>query len=216
MAVARKAATLMPGRKETTIRGLRMKAEPAYWLRRLSRFPFYFESHNASFRLNVERVALEDSADPWPDNMIEVEVVFQDETKTAIVFDVPELSVGEKARLLIDEIYVASPGQTHLRVPTKIPVGGGAFGRAEWQTVYAYKVRTEESLWVSVLSPILLISAIALGVLFQRLDAPTVQNIIEFPIPPTIGAQSTEPVSPPPERTAEDARETPEREPEVQ
>ena len=143
----------MPGRKETRIRGLRMKVGPDFWLRRLSRFPFYFESHNASFRLDVERVAPEDAAKPWPDNKIAIEVVFQDDTMKPILFDVPELQVGGKARLVIREVYVASPGQTILRIPTSKSIAG--MGRDSWETLYSYQVRTEEQLWLSVFGTLL-------------------------------------------------------------
>ncbi len=131
-----------------------MEVEPAFWLRRLTHFPFFFESYNTSFRLNVERVAHQDGAsDPWPSNKIEVEVVFQDDTLKAILHDVPGLQVGEKARLNIREVYVAFPGQTILRIPTSRSIVG--IGRDRWETLYSYQVRTEEQLWLSVFGTLL-------------------------------------------------------------
>lgn len=190
-----------------------MKVEPAFWLRRLTRFPFYFESHNASFRIHVQRVEIQDPKDRWPDDKIVVQTVFEDETLTETEREVPPLEVGETAELRIREVYVATPGQVIFRVPTQAAVAGGALRAEMWSNVYSYKVRTEESLWVSVFSPVLILGALTIGILCQ--PNPTVQNILEVPAPPTIAAKPTEPVTPLPERTAEDGSETPEPSPEA-
>ncbi len=184
-----------------------MKVEPDFWLRRLTGFPFYFESHNASFRIHVKRVAPQDSEDPWPGDKIVLQTVFEDETLSVMEWGLPPLEVGQTTVLRIPEVYVATPGQVILRIPTEAAVAGGALRGARWETVYSYKVRTEESLWVSVLSPVLLVGAIIIGQLFQ--PNPTVQNIIEVPAPPTLAAQSTELFTPAPARTDEPDSETP-------
>ena len=196
----------MPARKETTIRGLRMIVEPDFGPRRLTKFPFYFESYNSSFRINLHRVAPDDPDHPWPDGKIVVEVVFEDETKTAIDFDLPPLELGEKTVLRIREVYVASPGQVILRIPTSRSIG--PLGQDTWQTIYAYKVRTEESLWVSVFGPLILFGGITLGAFLQQgFSETTIQNIITLPSP---AAQAAETVTPEPEGVDDGAAETPE------
>ena len=73
-------AAVMPSRSTSpdVIRGLSFRLVPNSRFRRTTRIPFYIESLNETFRINIERVGDESPEDPWPNGEIEVDVVFSD------------------------------------------------------------------------------------------------------------------------------------------
>lgn len=174
----------MPSRNKPIVRGLEFTVEPDFRFRRWTYFPFYFENHNASFRVKVVRVRPEPENDPWPNDQIRIEHHFPDGSNATVPYGVPTLEVGDKTVLLIESVYVPSPGQVHFRIPIN-----QVAGRAIWQPLYAYHVRTEESLWVAILS-LLLTAAIVggsiIGAYIERGGQPTittVPNIVVNPPP---------------------------------
>lgn len=165
----------MPARRVVQVNGLRFKVSPGYWLRRWTRFPFFFESHNASFRIDITRVA--ESQEPWPSIPFEVE--FADgRSIRAVSLPLPALEINQHVRVDTEQIYIPFPGQTHLRIPS----AGLQF------RLYSYHVRREEALWIAVLSPLLLIligaitlGGSVLGAYIERGGQPTINNIITLP-----------------------------------
>ena len=137
----------MPGRQTIRRFGFKVSVRPAFWLRRWTRFPFYFESHNPSFEVAISRTG----AGEWPTPLAAtIQVAFADKTTTHSMFDRPELEIGESVTYLLPNIYTAHPGQTIIRL---LLVDG--IEDAQWETLYSYQVRTEEQLWLSLLAGIL-------------------------------------------------------------
>lgn len=186
----------MPGRQSAAIRGLRFTITPDSRLHRVLHYPFFFESTNYSFRIRIERVNEEEPGDPWPEHegkrTILFAVQFENGDLTHRPKEVPKLEVGEHCNELLENIYVSYPGQTtilidlnfqeRLRIQKKTLQGVPI--RAE--NLYSYRVRTEESLWVSgfvgMFAAISLFAAIFVPICTARLDkAPVVIN--EFMIP---------------------------------
>lgn len=178
---ASKWSAQVPGRQEVTIRGLRIKVRPDYWLRRLTHFPFFFESHNSSFLAEATKVAEPDPKDPWPNGKLTIEIVFADDTAAPRRFDIPtEWKIGEKKPFPIPNIYVATPGQTILRIPKEKDPSGKT---VRWDTLYAYKVRTEESLWLAVLIPAVSLFIAGVTIFGQYITRDDIDN--HYPPPAT-------------------------------
>ena len=156
----------MAGRQTVTHCGLRFRVSPDFWLRRLFRFPFYFESTNPSFRVDVRRVSEPPVDDYWPYDLVTFQIVFADGTVTSRHYPVPDLKIGESTTLVLKRIYTAFPGQTIIRLPTDTGP------TRSWETLYSYQVRTEEQLWLWTIGPLagLLLGAgtTTLGVFIQR------------------------------------------------
>ena len=143
----------MPGRREVLIHGLRFKVKPGYWLRSLTHFPFFFESHNSSFIVEIYREA-EDS-EPWPRDKVPLQVTFSDGTKRLMPLDVPDLKVGESFSHTTEEIYVPRPGQTILGIP---------MATTRIYNFYSYNVRQEEALWIAFATIVVVVASLVSAV----------------------------------------------------
>lgn len=150
----------MAGRQSVECSGLQFRIEPDFWLRRWLHFPLFFQHHNPTFRIKVRRIAPTSIPPTWQMNGIVLEVLFADNTITWLQWPCPELAVGESATLLSRPIFTAFPGQVILRLPI-------APGR--WETLFCYEVRTEESLWLGVVSVVWSLIMLAAGAGATRL-----------------------------------------------
>src|SRR4030066_387463 len=92
---------IMPGRQPGELGGLRLRVSPNYWLRRVTRWPFYFESHNPSFRVHVERFSAPPDGESWHNDEITFEIIFADGSKFKRKYPVPELHIGRSTELII-------------------------------------------------------------------------------------------------------------------
>jgi hypothetical protein len=135
--------------------GLRFTVKPAYWARRLSHFPFFFESHNPSFTIKVHRIAEAPAKEGWPNGKVPFEIRFADGTITDVEWPIPELQVGQYQRVELRHIFTAYPGRTIIRVPVH---------PGEWKTIYAYDVWREEALWLGVWGAFIAVAALIIAV----------------------------------------------------
>ena len=149
----------MAGRKTGRHGGLEFRAGPDYWLRRWipPLRPFFFESHNPSFRVDIRRVAEGATNTYWPvseerQEALAFDILFSDQTSTRFWFPKPDLAIGESISIVLREVFTASPGQTILTLPT-----APGPSSARWETLYSYQVRTEEQLLVSIIAGLLAI-----------------------------------------------------------
>jgi hypothetical protein len=149
----------MAGRQPVIHAGLRFTTKPAYWLRRVSHFPFFFESHNPSFKVKVHRIALAPDGETWPNGRIPIQVVFADTSHVEQGSEVPDLKIGEYTEFELRHIFTAYPGQTIIRIPVR---------EGEWKTLYAYNVRREEAMWSAAWGGILAVAGIVIGIVIGR------------------------------------------------
>ena len=168
----------MPGRKSQEWRGLRFTVSPDSWIRRVLKWPFYFESANYSFRLKIERISAEDPDDPWPNNLITRVVILESRDHQSEAFPVPALAIGDKTTIMCEQIYIAHPGQTKLGIVTR---PGGPNVDAQVLELFSYRVRPEEAIWLSaaiaIFAVLSLFAAIGVPIIVESLDEPTVVNV---------------------------------------
>jgi hypothetical protein len=150
---------IMPARQRFIYKGFRISVSPDFWLRRWTHFPFFFESHNPSFR--VDFVKIEDVKEDFAVNF---EIFFADKTMTSTdLYLIPSENIerGGKHRIVLRSIFTAIPGQTVIRMPLTAP---RSTLDKQWYTLYAYKVRPEEHLWLWIVPPI----SAFVGAIIQR------------------------------------------------
>ncbi len=150
----------MPGRQTVRYHGLELRASPDFWLRRWSRFPFYFESHNPSFRIDVRRIG-DVGEDHFPNRSLIFRIVFSDGTETEpLSSPLPVLELDQSERIVLPEIFTAAPGQTRIVM---------AQADALWHTLYSYLVMTEDRMWLPFVTLLGVVASSALTLLVQRI-----------------------------------------------
>ena len=176
----------MPGGQSSQLRGLAFAVSPTNWHRRRLRFPFYFEQTNYSFNVVISRVEPAAEDDPWPDNKIRLGIRYENGDVTERTISVPTLEVGEVVIARMTPVYVAHPGQTMIVLLTKPQ------GNVEYMGLYSYRVRTEESLWLSIgvglFGVTSILAAVFVPICAARMDKPPVVNInniiqVQTPLP---------------------------------
>lgn len=153
----------MPGRQRVTTYGLEFQVGPKYWLRRLTRFPFYFENNNPSFRVEVKRVQAPRIEGEELGAELIFNVQFSDGTSRSYDVPFPKLEVGDSAILVLSDVYTPQPGQNTIRLSVRRGVHGTAAER-----LYSYHVRTEEQLWLWLVGAPLALAVIVLGAIVQK------------------------------------------------
>jgi len=109
----------MPGRQTVTHAGIQFRVALDFWLRRLLRFPFYFESTNPSFRVDIKRLSEKPNNEAFPNDAVIFEVVFADGTKAkSLNLRLPDLKVGESIWIAVGNVFTAHPGQSCSSVRT--------------------------------------------------------------------------------------------------
>src|SRR6266508_195679 len=117
---------------------LEINVVPDDWLHRVLHWPFYFEFQNPRFRFLFRNIGEGTSTVL----QIPLQVTYANQTigfKQQL--EVPALEPGAVYQLISEEIMTAYPGQVILDIP--IPGSNGMF-----DSLYAYRVRSEEQLWI--------------------------------------------------------------------
>jgi hypothetical protein len=156
----------MAGRQTVVHAGLQFWVEPAFRLRRLFHFPFYFESTNPSFRVFIKRVSEAPTGGGWEKGTITFQVLFANDTLTPIDVPVPELDVGQTAVIVFPGIYTAYPGQTIIRILVEQAII--AWRPEVFKTLYSYQVRPEEQIWLALYGPVGAALGAGATILIQR------------------------------------------------
>jgi hypothetical protein len=154
----------MPARQTGHYGGLELLVVPHYWLRRLSRFPFYFESTHPSFRISIKRVSDQPPDEGWEDGHVKFEICRPDGQVSERRMPAPQLAVGESMKSVLEEIYSPLPGQVTIQLPVK-PLPNGRPAR---QVLYSYYVRREEEIWLWLIGLPVAIALLIGGAAIQR------------------------------------------------
>src|SRR5437870_13886530 len=101
----------MPGRQAVTYAGLKFEAQPDFWLRRWTCFPFYFESTNPAFRVRITRVGAPPNGEQFRSSSIPFAIRFADDTVTLPQCPVPDLQIGQSVLWKVTGVYSPHPGR---------------------------------------------------------------------------------------------------------
>lgn len=177
----------MPGQHPQIYRSHRYSVSPKDVLHR-RKWPFFFEQTNYSFLVAVERTDEKYPTKDWP--TIELAVRFENDDFTQRTLTLPDLAIGEKGTLAFDEVYVAHPGQTAIVIPIRWEASGKP---DDWLNLYSYRVRTQESLWVSIAAVIFGVVSLSVSIFVPICTAnlrkapvvqgPVINNIISLQTP---------------------------------
>ena len=162
VALQGKVCRAMPGRQTVTYAGLRFRAEPDFWLRRLLRFPFYFENTNPSFRVKITRISDPPDGEGWAGDSLPFAVRFADGTGTMPYCPLPDLRIGQHTIWRLTDVFSQHHGRTALCLLTR-------WGdQVSVNYLYTYQVRPEEQLWFAALVPLLSVGSGVIGFLIER------------------------------------------------
>src|SRR3990172_6211921 len=104
----------VPGRQTIIHCGIRMQMVPGFWLRRWTRFPRYYESHNPSMLLRMQRVPPDDDYQGWAERESRFLMETAHNIQADESFTMPTLTSGEKDSMLIRGLYCPQPGNVVL------------------------------------------------------------------------------------------------------
>jgi hypothetical protein len=144
---------IMPSRQSVLFEGYLIEMEPNFWLRRWLRFPFYFESHNPSFRMRAKRISENPQVGDIPLLLI---YSFPDGSHEHELFKFPPTPIGAKLLFTTKEIMTPKPGQTKIQLMSAFtgqPLGEHT--HLNWLNLYSYRVRREEDLWLTIAAMLL-------------------------------------------------------------
>ena len=159
----------MAGNKSQTIRGLKVSVSAKDWLHRVIRWPFYFESTNYSFNIKIERVS--DDDDLWPNDTIRFIALYGGPGLASgqeFPVEVPGLQVGESKTIAWEEIYISRPSLVELGIVVRPGQDPGI------ATLFSYKVRPEEALWIAGGVVLLTLVTVGVPILAARFDDPPI------------------------------------------
>ncbi|GAG38901.1 unnamed protein product [marine sediment metagenome] len=123
----------MPGSQTVDYEGFRIRVRPAFWLRRWTRWPLYFQGGSPSFQIQLARLPGEASAA----ERLVFEVGFGSTAFREIAFDVSDFEAGEQRRHTIGEVFLSYTGDTCLRLRA---------GSGEFHEIYVFYVSPETAL----------------------------------------------------------------------
>lgn len=121
----------MPAARRLELPQVHIYIRPAWWLRRWTHFPLYFQAFRTTFHLFIKRIR-EDT----PTNLT-FAIKFSDNTHVSFPVDVSNLAVGETLKYEMTHFVFTSTGDTQIVLNQ---------GRSDFYTLYAFVVSPEATL----------------------------------------------------------------------
>ena len=152
----------MPASQKVKYQQFEIFARPAWWVRRWTRFPLFFQAFRLSFEVIIEKVSepkyeLGHQSDI---NTLQFYVEFSDKSTVDFSVDVSELKVGDIINKTTERILLAPTGDARICLDV-----GTIYGKKHFQTLYAFVVSAEATL-------IFLLLNVVLGAIFALLLRP--------------------------------------------
>ncbi len=143
----------MPASQKIKYQQFEVSARPAWWLRRWTRFPLFFQAFQPSFEVIIKKVSEfppEADGQPEPSNL-NFYVEFSDKAKVDFSIDVSSIEVGDTIRQRSPRILLAPTGDTRVCLDMGDHVTKGHL----FHTLYAFVVSAEATLVFLLLNVIL-------------------------------------------------------------
>ena len=139
-----------------------MRMEPGFWLRRWTRFPRFYESHNPSIMIRLKRVS--DDYEGWDERdayfIMETEREDIKHEQLLPKRELAELALGQEDYIHIRNLYCPQPGNVVLFLAF------GVLGERDKFPMYSYRVEQESGpwLWGAWILSLVITALVTLGV----------------------------------------------------
>lgn len=148
----------MPASQKVKYQQFELSARPAWWLRRWTKFPLFFQATKSSFEVIIKKIMepqLDSGTQPPPSNL-NFYVEFSDGSQVEFKADVSSMKVGDTIRLPTSPGLLAPTGDTRICLDMgRLPTKGHRF-----HTLYAFVISAEATL-VFLLLNVILVGVIA-------------------------------------------------------
>ena len=134
----------MPASQKVEYQEFQVSARPAWWLRRWTRFPLFFQAFQPSFEVIIKKVAepQRKSGDQPEPRKLDFYVEFSDRSQVDFSVDVSSLEVGGTIRQITRRILLAPTGDARVC----LNMGQHLTKGYRFHTLYAFVVSPEATL----------------------------------------------------------------------
>lgn len=158
----------MPAKQTVLHEGLRFQTEPAFWVRRLLNWPFYFENYNPSFNIAITQLDPPELPTGKERDRIYLGARFPDQSSLLFpAVQLPDLKKGATLLYTTPHILTPTTGHTVIRLQTTLGWPARPPDRpavpAHWETLYTYRVRPQEHLWIGAATAALVLLQLLLS-----------------------------------------------------
>ncbi len=142
----------MPASQTVKYQQFKVSARPAWWLRRWTKFPLFFQATQPSFEIIIKKVLVSQavSGNQLQPNL-NFYVEFSDRSKVDFSVDVSSLNVGDTIRQKTQRILLAPTGDARVC----LDMGQHMTKGHRFHTLYAFVVSAEATLVFLLLNVIL-------------------------------------------------------------
>ena len=143
----------LPASQKVKYQQFEVSASPAWWLRRRTRFPLFFQTFHPTFEFIIKKVSKpQPNSDDQPESSnLNFYVEFSDGSKIDFSVDVSSLNVGDTIRQKTQRILLAPTGDARVC----LDMGPNMTGGRRFHTLYAFVVSAEATLVFLLLNVIL-------------------------------------------------------------
>ena len=142
----------MPASQKVKYQQFEISARPAWWFRRWTRFPLFFQAFQPSFEVIIKKVSeLQAESGNQPEPNLNFYVGFSDGSKVDFSVDVSSLNVGDTIRQRTQRILLAPTGDARVCLDMGQHMTKGHL----FHTLYAFVVSAEATLVFLLLNIIL-------------------------------------------------------------
>jgi len=143
----------LPASQKVEYAGFEVFARPAWWLRRWTKFPLFFQATHPSFEFTIKKVLeSQPKSGGQPEHgRLNFYVEFSDKSKVDFSADVSSMKVGDTIRLRTSRLLLAPTGDARLC----LDMGQHIIKGRQFHTLYAFVVSAEATLIFLLLNVIL-------------------------------------------------------------
>ncbi len=138
----------MPASQKAIYQQFEVSAKPAWWLRRWTRFPLFFQATHPRFYLIVKRIS-----DGEPNGKtLDFYIQFADGARVDFPVDVSQLQTGKSLKCKTKKILLSHTGDTRICLDRTRKFAAPA---SSFDTLYAFVVNAEATLVFLLLNLVL-------------------------------------------------------------
>ena len=154
----------MPASQKVEYKQFEVSARPAWWFRRWTRFPLYFQAFKPSFEIIIKKVSEPQvESGNQPETSLNFYLEFSDKTRVDFLVEVSSMNAGNTLRARTRQFLLAPTGDARVC----LDMGQHMTQGRRFHTLYAFVVSAEATL-VFLLLNVVLAGVIALIVALTK------------------------------------------------